>query len=1014
MTRWMASLGVKNPVLLNLVFMAITIAGLLAWQWMPKEEFPAVRADRIVVTVAYPGASPGVVSDDVVRPLEDAIDSVDGVKRIYAEATEGLAILTLELVRGEDADEMQSDVDRAVDGLEDLPEDALAPRVSVVRLKIPLTHIAITGDRRQRRLADEIASEVSSLPGVGEVSVRGASERRVEVRLDPAEAAARNLSPRAVAEAIEIAGRGAPAGSVEVLGQDVMLTTPASVLTPEDVADLPLSVADGTTLRIRDVAEVSEVWEETSIRYRVNGQPAIDLLVFPVDDADALAVVPEISAWASERAQAMPPGLGLVAYDDSARLVRGRIAILASNGGVGLLLVAMTLVVFIGWRNAGLVVWGMPVAWLGAASAMYVAGITVNVVSTFGLLLVTGIIVDDAIVIVENVQRHLEQGKSRVQAAVEGSVEVIPAVFAATLTTCLAFAPLLMLDGIVGRVMRIIPMVVILALVASLIEAFIVLPGHLAHHAEERESERENLPTRLLKRAYTPLLARVTQPGMRFVTVLGLLAVIAGGFALTQAMRLSLTTPGNPVFVLVNVDLPPSATGDQVDEVLRGIEALTEDKASDLAIYVSARSGEQLFPQGLPLWGARYGQVKIGFHNNGAVLDRVPGFLDEMRQWLELHPDVVSFGMQTLTGGPPAGKPIDVRVRSPDAASLPGLVEETMAWLREQPGVLDVRSEAEQGGERWEINIDPARAGRFGLQSGQAALATRDALEGAVGVEIAVAERTTEVRVGLPKPRTAAGVGDLPLLLGQGRAVRLREIGAVERTRSTERVQRVDGQPAIRVVGDIDDFVTSGETVRKDLDAWFAERTKDNPGATLFYGGQIADSAESFAQLPSAAGLAVLLIYLVLAVQFRSYTQPLIILSVVPLGAVGAILGLFLLGMDLSLIAMIGAVGLVGIVVNDSLVLVDFINQQRRAGLEAREAVVSASLTRLRPILITTVTTVFGLMPLALGVAGEEPLLAPMAVSISFGLAFATGLTLVAVPVLYLALDDLTNALSRS
>lgn len=1014
MTRWLARVGVDNPVLLNLAFLAVLVAGMLAWVWMPKEEFPQVSTDRVIISIVYPGASPADIIDDIARPVEDALDSVSGLKHVYTDATEGLALFTIELVRGTDSDTARNDVDRAVRGVEEMPDDALTPKVSVAELRIPLTHVGLTGDVRQQRLADDLADELVGFPGVGEVRIRGASVRVVEARLDPAEAAARGLTPDAVATALQIAGQGAPAGSVELLGQEVVLSTPATVRTPAEVAALPIDVGDGRTLRLGDIATVSERWEEPLITHRVNGQPAIDLVVLPTSEADALALVPVLQDWARERAETLPAGVGLVAYDDSARLVRARISTLASNGGVGLLLVALTLVVFIGWRNAGLVVWGMPVAWLGAAAAMYAVGVTVNVVSTFGLLLVTGIIVDDAIVIVENVQRHLEQGKNRVQAAVDGAMEVMPAVFAATLTTCLAFAPLLTLEGTIGSVMRNIPMVVILALMASLFEAFVVLPGHLAHFAEERtDGERENLPTRVLKRAYEPLLAWVTKPGRRLLTVGLIVVTILGGGGLAGLMKLSLTTAGDPVFVLVNVDLPPSSDADSVREVLRGLERMVEEEASHLAIYAAGHVGEQTSPQGFPILGPRYGQLKVGFHKDPDVLAEVPAFIERMRAWLSEQPEVTSIGIETLTGGPPAGKDIDVRVRMPDQAELRVLVDEIVAFLTALPGVKDVRSETEQGNERWEVAVDPVQARRFGMQSGQVALATRYALDGALALEIPIAERTTEVRVTLPEPRTLDAVADLAMVTGPGQSVRLRQLGDVQRTRGTERLQRVDSQPAIRIVGEIDDDLTSSSLVKQALDAHFATVSPRYPGASLFYGGQIADSAESFAQLPAAAGLAVLLIYLVLAVQFRSYTQPLIILSVVPLGAVGAILGLFLLNMELSLIAMIGAVGLVGIVVNDSLVLVDFINQQRREGMAVEEAVVTASLTRLRPILITTVTTVLGLMPLALGVAGEEKLLAPMAVSISFGLAFATGLTLVAVPVLYLVLADLTAMVSR-
>ncbi len=1013
MIRRIVRIGVDSPVLLNLIFLVVVIAGLLSWAWIPKEEFPQVTADRVIVSVPFPGAAPLELEEEVIRSVEDALDGVDGLEHVYVDAVNGIAMHTLEFVHGTDVDEAYDEVESVIRARDDLPEDALEPIVSIARLTIPLMHVGLTGDTRQRALADSLVDELLAFPGVKRVDVKGADERMLRVRLSPRQAAARGLTPSDVARALDIAGRGAPIGDLESMGQELLLTAETGLQTPDQLADVPILVAGGTHVRLGDIAIIEEVWTPPSITHRVDGQPAIDLVVLPQDDADALAVVPQLRAWAVERAQTLSPGLGLIAYDDSARLVQGRLAVLASNGLVGLLLVALTLVVFIGGRNAGLVVWGMPVAWLGAVTMMYLAGVTVNVVSTFGLLIVTGIIVDDAVVIVENVQRHLEMGKSRVDAAIDGTSEVAVAVFSATLTTCLAFAPLLMLEGTVGRVMRIIPLVVIATLTASLIEAFIVLPGHLGHYAREHQQQVENLPTRLLKRAYTPILAWVVTPGRRLITVGGLVVVIGLGGVLGATMKRSLTTAGNPVFVLINIDLPPSSTPGQVRKVLRDLERVAAEQASDLAIYVSGRIGEQVSPQGFPLWGSRYGQLKIGFHKDDEVLARVPAFLDVVRQELRNHPEVVSFGMQTLTGGPPSGKPIDVRVRVAVLDELGLAVDDVVAHLESRPGVFDVRTEAEQGTETWRVDVDGTLAARFGLREGEVALAARDAVEGALAFEMPVRERATEIRVVTGEPGSLQELGDLALLRGAERPVRLREVGELVRTRDMERLQRVDGQRSVRIIAELDDDITSSEEERLALDAHFEESESRFPTASLFYGGEIADAAESFAQLPAAAMLAILLIYAVLAVQFGSYLQPFIILAVVPLGVVGAITGLFLLQMDLSLIAMIGSVGLIGIVVNDSLVLVDFVNLELSQGKPVQQAVVDASITRLRPILITTVTTVFGLMPLALGIAGSEPLLAPMAVAISFGLTFATALTLVAVPVLFLIVHDLGLALER-
>jgi multidrug efflux pump subunit AcrB len=1023
--RGMVRLAAGNPVLLNLIFAVVCIWGVLAWRGIPKEEFPQVDVDQVGVWVVWPGASPEDIEDLVVRPLEDALADVEGVEHRYGEALEGFGQVTMEFVRGTDVDEARAEVDRAVAGLDTLPEGARAPFSRVLRLLVPITHVALLGDPRQVDLAEQLADELRAFSGVKEVEILGASERRIEVSLDPARAAALGIGPGEVAAAIEAASAGAPLGDLEIDGQRVGVRASRPIggaadaaTAAADVAAVPLRVpraGAGGTLRVGDLGRVEEVWEPAAVRRYVNGQPAIVLQLRREATADSLAVVEAVTPWVAGRAEALPPGLGLVAYDDSARVVEDRIQILALNGLVGVLLVAGCLVLFVGRRNALLVLWGMPVAYLGAVGLIAASGNTVNVISTFALLLVTGIIVDDAVIIVENVQRHLEQGKDRLTAALDGTTEVAGAVGASTLTTCLAFAPMAMLEGAVGRVMAIIPAVVIFSLGASLLEAFFILPGHLAHYARERGERGENRATRALKRLYSPAVQALTHPRTRWIALGGLGLAFGGVVALTGLMRTTLTTPGLPYYALVNLDLPPSATLAQTRAALESVEARIRSEGAPLTAWYAATAGRQFDPQDFPRSGARYGQVKIGFHNDPEIFEAVPRFLEGLRQQLGAEAALTGWGIRTLEGGPPAGRDIDVRVRGRDPEAVMAATGALLEHLAGRPGVLDALSDATPGEQQLQVEVDPLAAARFGLREAQIVGAARAALDGVVAVELPVDERATEIRVRLAGLDGAdlERVRDLPLITPAG-TIRLRQVAEVRRGRGLERIQRVDGLRSVRVSANVDPAVSTPELERAALDEAFAAIQARWPGVEPFYGGVLADTEESFAQLPGAAALATLLIYAVLAVQFRSYLQPLIILSAIPMGVAGMILGLFALGMELSFTAAIGGVGLIGIVVNDSLVLVDFINRARREGVPPREAVIQASLTRLRPILITTVTTVLGLGPLALGVAGEEPLLAPMAVAISFGLAFATALTLVAVPVLYLVLEDLGRLVRRA
>jgi len=1015
MIRGLVRLGATNPVLINIVFVVVCLAGVLSWRLLPKEQFPQVSTDRVVVIVGWPGAAPEDVEDLVLRPVEDALEDVDGIKHVFGEANSGYALVTLEFVRGVKADEALSDVEQAVAEIGDFPEDVLTPRVDIAALRIPVINVGLLGDTRQVDLAERLSEELSGLSGVQQTDIAGQSTRVVRVDLYPERLEVMGLTPSDVAQQIRRQGVAMPAGDLFHSGQEVVVRTPQRLRDMQDIATIPIG-SDG--LVVGDLGRVIEEWEAPNIVTHVNGQPAIVLTLYGDPGADILKTVPSVREWVEQRNADLPSGLTLKTYDDSAVLVSDRLRTVTANAAIGLVLVFLFLTTFIGLRNGLLVIWGMPVAYLGAIALMKLTGTTVNVISTFALLLVTGVIVDDAVIIVENVQRHLERGKARLAAAVDGTAEVIGPVFASTLTTCLAFAPLLMLDGTVGRVMSIIPTVVIFSLIASLVEAYFILPGHLAHYAAEARSG-ENRPTRWLKRVFEPLVTWVTRPVLKYVSVVALMVVFASVMSLTLFMRTTLTTEGQPYFVLLNLDLAPGVEDSQTRGALQRLEAVVAEETAGLSDWYVSTTGQQIDPNDFPATGSRYGQMKVGFYNQQSVFDEVPNVLAKIREHLEQDLVLESYAIETLRGGPPSGRDIDVSVRSRQPEDVLPLVYELREFLGQQTGVFDIRDESTQGNWELRIDVDLDQAGRFGLTQSQIASAARAAMDGDLAVELPIGERSTEVRVGLlgTEQLDRAGLEAMAVMTPSGSTVRLSQVAEIHRVRGIERINRVDGQRAVRVSALVDPLITTPESVKVKLDGLFSGISEQYPAAELFYGGRLEDSAESFRSLPSIFMLAIFMIYGVLAVQFRSYLQPFIILSAVPLGLAGVVLGLFILRMDLSLIALIGAVGLVGIVVNDSLVLIDFINRRRGEGEGAREAVIGATLTRLRPILITTVTTVLGLAPLGLGLAGKEPLLAPMAVSIGFGLAFATSLTLVAVPVFYLVTDDVSrlaaNAMAR-
>ena len=1022
MIQRLVQLSADNSVLVNILFWVICIAGLFAWNLLPKEQFPKVQVDRVAAVIIYPGASAEDVENAVIRPIEKAISTIDGVKHYYSDATEGRALLNVELTRGTDAVSARGDIERAINEVSSLPETVLPPRVLVINVTVPIIRIAVMGDLQSVDYTEALALELKDFPGVSEVQTRGMSKRVIRVDTDSEKLASLGLSHQHIQTQLLLANGSAPAGNIHIGQQTALIRTPKNLTSLSDIQNIHIPTrATGPPLFLKDIARVYEDWEAPQYRYRLNGQPAVILTLIRTDDADAFKTVSAVHEW--EKTLVAPKGVVVKSFDNSAIIVQDRLRILAANAAIGIVLVGICLIVFIGLRSTLLVIWGMPVAYLGAILMMYITGNSVNVVSTFALLLVTGIIVDDAVIIVENVQRHIELGKTKVQAAIDGTKQVFGAVFASTLTTCLAFAPLLLLEGTVGRVMSIVPTVVIFSLLMSLVEAFFILPGHLSHFAKERSPETDEAQTKeayltlLLKRTFKPILLKIIGPRARYTTALIVAVIILASLSLTKVMKTTLTTEGHPYFVLVNIDLPEGSDATQTDAVLQEIETRISSDCEQLCSWIYSTVGRQIDPSDFTTEGPRYGQFKIGFHNTQPTFDAVPEFLDSLRVQLAQHPEVKSFGIETLKGGPPAGRDLDVKVRSRHTEQLLPASEQLKSHLESRPAISDVRIEDGIGGWEYTIEIDPQRATTLGVTNGQIAQLSRRAIEGESAIELTLNERNTKVIVreaNLTEYASAAELGNLSLgFTPQGVPIQLRDVANIERHLSTERIQRVDGQRAIRLSALVDSKLSSSENEQILINEAFETIKKTTPNVDLFYGGQLADSKESFAALPAIFSMAILMIFGVLAIQFKSYLQPIIILSAIPLGAAGVVLGLFSVGMDLSLIAMIGAIGLIGIVVNDSLVLIDFINQLRLKGEGLQEAVVNGTLLRLRPIFITSITTVLGLAPLGLGIAGEEPLLAPMAISISFGLAFATILALFIVPTSYLIIEDLRSFLQK-
>ncbi|MCB9755397.1 MAG: efflux RND transporter permease subunit [Myxococcales bacterium] len=1007
-------LSIRNSVFVNLFFIIVVVVGLIAAVGLPREEFPNVELGRVIVTTIYPGATATDVEELVTRPIEDALEDVSDKKRVRSRSQEGLSSITITFFAGTDLSEARAEVEQAVGTVNTLPEDAETPTARELEMELPVLSFALVGERGRVALIDRLADEFAEIPGVSRVLVEGDAERKFYVDVDESRLRALGLQPAVVAAAIRGARANVPAGTVEPGASDIFVKTDKRLKSVADVAQIPLQ--PGSPLRLGDIAEVRDVSEEGELLLEVEGRPAVMFTIFREDGKDPLRVYDEAMARLPGYRDSLPPGLELVITKDRTVAIRDRLETVLGNGVTGALLVVLVLWVMSGLRQAGLAVWGMPVSYLTAFYLMARVEISINVVSTFGLLIATGIIVDDAIVVIENVQRHLEMGKSRVQAALEGTREVIMPVTVAVLTTIFAFMPLALVGGTMGRVMKMLPIVVIFCLIGSLLEAILILPGHLAHFAStDAEDSRTSRLARRMKAYYRPALDFCLR--RRWLVLVLALVAFVGTLGLAKSMRMQFAAPGKPFELMVQYELAPgvgrSQTFAQGEEIAAFLARRLPEGAIDATtIRAGSVNNERT---GSVSNGANQGRVRVQLDVTDALLDVYDPVVRELRVWLIKNPDLFSYSIQEVEAGPPGGAGFTARLRSRDTQQLDDAVEAVKDVVSKWEGVVEIGDDRGSGKETFRVRVDQDRAALYGLTERDVGEAVKAALDGLIAAEVSIDEEFVEiiVRYSGTRRRTRGELLDLVIATPSGGTVRLDQVAALDRIREPSNIRREDGKRAIAVLGELNQKVLPALDASDKLQArWDREIGARYPDVELVFGGQTEELLESLNDLPASFAMAVGLIYIALALQFGSYVQPLVILCAVPFGIMGAILGLFSMGYDLSLFALFGIVGLAGIVVNDSLVMVAFINERRAEGASVQEAVLTGALDRLRPIVSTTLTTCFGLAPLAFGLGGLDHALAPMALSITAGLGFATALVLLVVPPLYLALDDLASALS--
>ena len=1034
-TEWCA----RNPVAANLVMGFIVVSGVLAGATVTTEVFPEVALDRIRIDVPYLGAAPDEVERGVVVRVEEAIYGIDGIETIRSTASEGMASVTVDLELGADVRRVVDEVKSNVDAIATFPIETEKPIIRELVGRFQVIDVVISGpadSRVLKTLAERVRDGLTALPEITQADIVGAPPYEISIEVSETALRRHRLTFDQVADAVRGSSLDLPGGSVQTDRGQVLLRTVGQAYRGEEYADLTLwTRSDGSRLRLGDVASVVDGFAETDHSARFDGAPAVMVSVFRSGAQSALDISAATRAYVEEVGPRLPEGVSLALWQDQAVELRERLSLMARNGIAGFVLVLAVLALFLEVRLALWVSLGIPISFLGAVALMPALGVSLNTVSLFAFIIVLGILVDDAIVVGENVYRHQETHGDNLRGAVDGAREVaVPVVFA-VLTSAAAFLPMLFVPGMMGKIFRVVPLVIIPCLLISLVESFGILPAHLAHRWRRppgpagpwervRGAVADGLRW-LMRAGYQPLLVAALR--WRYLTVaigLSMLILTAGMFG-GGWIRFQFFPPADAGIVTASVTMPQGTAVDvtaaAVAQLERGAERLRAELLDATGVdqiqHVATTIGDQ--PMVARSQGPLFPRDMAAPHVGEATIELTPAegrrFSSEQvgGRWRELTgpiPEAVE--VRYVTSLITAGQDIDVQLAGPDLDSLRVAASEVRGALGGYAGVYAITDSFRAGTAEMQLGIKPA-AEMLGLTLRDLGRQVRQAFYGEEAQRIQRGRDDVRVMVRYPrdKRRSLGDMENMRIRTPAGDPVPFSQVARVEPRQGFASITRVDRYRAVNVTASVDPAVSSSGAVIADLRARILPRVVErHPGVFYTFEGIEGEQAETVEGLSLGFVLALFLIFTLLAVPLRSYSQPLIIMSAIPFGLIGAVWGHVITGLDVTLLSLFGLVALTGVVVNDSLVMVDFINQRRQdLGGDLHEAVRAAGAARFRPILLTSLTTFAGLTPLMWETGFQAQFLVPMAVSLAFGVLFATFITLLLVPTIYLILDDVVR-----
>jgi multidrug efflux pump subunit AcrB len=1023
MIAWFA----RHQTAANLLMVAIMLLGLVALPGLQRETLPELQSDTVQIRVIYLGATPGEVEDAICRRLEDVLESITDLDEMSCEAREGVGTATAIMSEGSEMARFLDDVKTGVDAIDDFPEQTEPPVVEELNRTDAVISVALTGPQDPVALkayAEDLKDRMMAATEVAEVTVTGFSDHHIRIEIPAWRMRMYGLSAADIANTVGSQSVSSPAGRLEGRDEDLLLRFDDQRKTAESFNDLVvISGGTGAAIRLGEIAEITDRFDRDEEKILFNGKRAALLNIAKTRSQDILSVLATVNEFIEAERERAPNGIHLYMTQDRASIVQDRLDMLLRNGGQGLLLVFLVLWLFFGTRYSFWVTMGLPVSFLGALFILPIVGITINMISMVGLLIGVGLLMDDAIVIAENIAARMARGDTPMHAAIEGSKQVLPGIMSSFATTLLVFGSLAFITGTIGQILRIMPMVLIIVISVSLIEAFWILPHHLSHslaHMKKKAPSRfrqgfDQAFDNFRDRYFRPVLDRAVD--YRYFTLGAIIMLLL--FAIAMPVGGKLKFVGFPDIegdvVEARILLPQGTPLARTEQVVAALEqALVrvneafkprQPDGQDLVRNVSVIFGENpdAFESGPHV--ARVVADLLSAEERDAPLDE---FRNAWRRETGDLADVISIKFTEPAIGP-GGRPIDLRLLGYDLQRLKAASGELQQWLNGFAGVYDLSDDLRPGKREFRLRLKPS-AGALGLNARSVAEQVRGAFQGVRIDEFPVGAETYEVNL-----RVAAGdrfdpedLENFTVMGRNGALVPLLVVAEVELVRGWARINRVDGRRAVTVQGDVDRDVANAQQLlnltRREFIPGLLERY---PDISFDVQGESKESAETGQSIVRNVLLGLIGVYMLLALQFRGYLAPLTVMVVIPTALIGVVFGHMLMGLDLTMPSIVGMASLFGVVVNDSILLVVFIRSERKNGATVLEAAKHAGRARFRPILLTSITTVAGLMPLLLEKSLQAQILVPLATSLAFGLTAATIAALFLVPAVYAILDDL-------